>query len=198
MAYNKTIYVNDSAPALNAENLNNNENEVESLDFATNQITETTTNIADIRNLKIGVSWNNSANADRACLTIPVNSNTQYRLNVWNGSFTQINWIEKESAAATASTQSAIVDGLPYSKTTKNNTGVLVIMFTKTNISADDFNGVNIMVSAGTVSTYIPSLSAIDVISRNTLPTKRTIPKITNTTPKIKYERTNHRFQILK
>ena len=105
--------------------------------------------LLDINNLEIGKAWNNSANAARAVIPVICNPNTQYTLSITGGSFDGVYWVEKESAESNSSLINSQTTAFPYSRTTTGTTGVIFLQFNKANISEVDFDGVEIMLNAG-------------------------------------------------
>ena len=126
-----------------------------------------TKNLADIRNTKIGVAWNNASNKDRARLYITVTPNTEYTISFKSGIVDGVYWIEKASESdSTVIYMVEVQNGSTI--TTKENTNVLCIGFNKTDVSMSDIELLLLQVEKGIVATtYINPYTACDTYLRD-------------------------------
>lgn len=130
-------------------------------------ISSTTRNLFNVRDVQIGKAQNTSINANRATNFIPVKPSTQYvvSFNTIAG-FEGVYWYQKTSADTTASiTSGTISDGVVI--TTSADCAVLAIQFNKTPVTEADFEGIKFQVEEGKLKTnYIPNETAIDFVAR--------------------------------
>ena len=115
----------------------------------TEQETTTGAQLLDISKLEIGKAWNNSANTARAVIPVICSQNTAYTVSVSGGSFDSMHWVEKGSEEHTTSLVNTQMSSFPFTRITTGKTGVIFLQFNKTGISISDFDGVEIMLNAG-------------------------------------------------
>ena len=133
-------------------------------------IQSATRNIANLKaQLKVGYAWNGAANASRATVVVPIRPNAQYALSVSGGSFDGIYVAEKANwESITALYGTTISEKLI--RTSDASANVLAVQFSKTGISAADFDNVQLQVEyGGVVSPYIEPISAYDRVVRDDL-----------------------------
>ena len=120
-----------------------------------------------MRNIEIGKAWNGSTNPDRAICTIPITGGSAYIITF--DSSIQVNIFEKASISdATTIYNTQITSG--YKRVADKTANVLVIQFSKENITTNDIIEMNIQIEYGTESTaYIPNPSSCDYIARENL-----------------------------
>ena len=111
-------------------------------------------NLLDMSQVQIGKAWNGDTNTARAVVYMECYPNTNYTISYNNiSAFDGMYWVEKTNIGDTSTTYgpSQITDTRTI--TTKATSHYIVIQFAKTNISLNDFNGVNIQVEQGSVAT---------------------------------------------
>ena len=111
-------------------------------------------NLLNMADIQIGKAWNTTSNNDRATVYMDCEPDTYYTISISDRSaFSAIVWCEKESADATTNTYlTTFSSNATYFKT-KSTSKVICIQFSKTNVSASDFTGVEVQIEEGTVPT---------------------------------------------
>ena len=111
-------------------------------------------NLLNMADIQIGKAWNATSNNDRATVYMDCEPDTNYAISINDRSaFSATVWCEKESESATTNTYlTTFSSNATYFKT-KSTSNVICIQFSKTNVSASDFTGVEVQIEKGTVNT---------------------------------------------
>ena len=136
------------------------------------RISDTTRNLSNLKEIKIGEAWNTSSNSARAVLYVPFTGSTAYTISYTaEHDFDKLMIYEKSSAEATTNLYNTdLTNG--YTRTSNAACAFLVIQFNKEGISASDFNNFIIQVEEGTkVTPYIDHVSGLDKFVRNDITT---------------------------
>ena len=126
-------------------------------------------NLLNMANIQIGKAWNTTTNNDHAIVYMDCEPDTNYAISINDRSaFSAIVWCEKASADATTNTYLTTFSSNATSFKTKSTSNVICIQFSKTGISANDFNGIEVQIEKGTVNTSYEPYSNICPISGHT------------------------------
>ena len=126
-------------------------------------------NLLNMANIQIGKACNTTTNNDRATVYMDCEPDTNYAISINDRSaFSAIVWCEKASADATTNTYLTTFSSNATSFKTKSTSNVICIQFSKTGISANDFNGIEVQIEKGTVNTSYEPYSNICPISGHT------------------------------